>query len=369
VLRVGLTGGIACGKSHVRRRLAARGVATVDLDRVAHAVTEPGGAAHAEVVAAFGEAVLGPGGFLDRRALGALVFSDRAARERLEALVHPRVREEEARLAAAVQAEGRPLLVSDAALLVEAGAHLRFDRLVVVHCDPDEQLRRLVARDNLAEGPARQRIAAQMPLEEKRRFAHRELDTSGSVEETDAAADLLAQDLLRVASAPRTFDEAAERRLRALVSASAGTGPRGLAPLALLEEAARAGGLELGRLARLLSPPAEAPWYRAARPGEGAPWPERLAPAIAAWSLGAGMDEEWLASAAASLARLTHAEGSDIAGACLAALVAREAATRGPLRPGSPRWEGLERQAVRWGGAPPAPRVAASLASLLGPLA
>jgi dephospho-CoA kinase len=368
VLRVGLTGGIACGKSHVLRRLAARGLATVDLDRVAHAVTAPGGAAHADVVAAFGEAVLGPGGAVDRKALGALVFADRAARERLEALVHPRVREEEARLAAAAEAGGRPLLVSDAALLVEAGAHLRFDRLVVVHCAPDEQLRRLVARDRLGEDAARRRIAAQMRIEEKRGFAHRELDTSGSVEETDAAADVLAEDLLRAASARRTFDEASERRLRALVSASPGTGPRGLVPAVLLEEAARAGGLELGRLARRLSPPAEGPWYRAARPGERAPWPELLAPAIAAWSLGAGMDEEWLASAAASVARLTHAEGGDVAGACLAALAAREAATRRTLRPGAPRWESFQREAARWGGAPPAPRVAASLASLLGPL-
>ena len=163
MLRVGLTGGIACGKSHVLRRLAGHGLQTLDLDAVARDVTAPGSPALQEISGAFGAGVLGPDGSLDRAALAALVFADAAARARLNAIVHPRVRAEEARRAEDVAGRGAAVLVTDAALLVEAGAHLRFDRLVVVHCDPGQQLERLRARDGLDEGAARARVLAQMP--------------------------------------------------------------------------------------------------------------------------------------------------------------------------------------------------------------
>src|SRR5262245_49087722 len=109
----------------------------------------PGGAAYDDVVRSFGASILGPDGAIDRRALGDVVFKDPAARARLNALVHPRAREEEGRRAAALGAAGATVIVSDAALLVEAGVHLRFDRLVVVHCPPEEQRRRLMERDGL----------------------------------------------------------------------------------------------------------------------------------------------------------------------------------------------------------------------------
>jgi dephospho-CoA kinase len=363
VLRVGLTGGIACGKSHVLRRLAARGLATLDLDAVAHALMAPGGAAHADVVAAFGPGILGTGGTIDRRALGATVYADPSARARLDSLVHPRVRTEEARRAAAWEAEGCAALVSDAALLVEAGAHLRFDRLVVVHCPPAEQLRRLVERDGLTEAAARARIAAQMPVTEKRRFAHVALDTSGTVAETEAAADRLAQELREVAARPRPATRPGLRSTLGALVHGAGPGPRGLEPAALAAEAVRTDGFELGACARLLRPSAGGPWYRAAAEGEGAPWPEALAGILAIWSLARGLDEEWLASAAASLARLTHAEGPAVAAGCLAALLARDVACGLPLgRLG----EGLaqrEPQARRWGEAPPPERIAAAVAA------
>src|SRR5688572_21305551 len=186
MLRVGLTGGIASGKTHVLRRFAAAGFRTLDLDRIAREVMAPGGAAYGDIVAAFGPRILAADRSIDRRALGDLVFADSAARRKLEGLVHPRIRDTEAvHLAAA----GDPVAVVDAALLVESGSHLRFDRLVVVFCDPPEQLRRLMARDGISEAAARARIEAQLHPEEKRRFGHFVIDSSDAITDTDARTD------------------------------------------------------------------------------------------------------------------------------------------------------------------------------------
>jgi dephospho-CoA kinase len=357
MLRVGLTGGIACGKSRVRQRLADRGLATLDLDQLAHEVMAPGGAAYDAVVAAFGARILAPDGRIDRAALGGLVFSDPAARSRLDALVHPRVREEEATRTARLEAAGHGVVVSDAALLVEAGVHLRFDRLVVVHCAPEEQRRRLVARDGMTEDTARARVEAQMPIAEKRRFAHLEVDTSGSLSGTDEAAETLAGVLLTEARGPRPGGHfVAERALGALLYGG-GPGPRGLDARRLLEAAAASGGLEMPALALRLEPPAPGPWYRVARPDETEPWPEALAAPLALWTLARGGDVEWLLGAAASLARLTHDGGAEVAGACLAALNAWEVASAGNLHPLEDRSGEAEDRARRWGGASPAPRV------------
>jgi dephospho-CoA kinase len=363
MLRVGLTGGIACGKSHVLRRLAARGLATLDLDAVAHGLMAPGGGAYAEVVETFGRGILAPDGIIDRKALGALVFADAGARARLDALVHPRVRAEEARRAAALEAEGWPALVSDAALLVEAGAHLRFDRLVVVHCSPEEQLRRLVQRDRIPEDAALARVAAQMPVGEKRRYAHSEIETSGTEAETEQAADALGDSLLSLAAVPRPLAAVPpERRLGGLREGD-GPGPRGLDAAGLLEAALDAGGIELGRLARALTPPAGGPWYRAARPGEGAPWPEALAVPVALWADHAGLDGDWLAAAAASLARLTHADPGDVATAVLASLAALDVGVQGSLDGAVERIPGWVAAARRWGGGEPSPRAAHAIES------
>jgi dephospho-CoA kinase len=366
MLRVGLTGGIACGKSHVLRRLAARGLATLDLDRVAHELMAPGGAVHAEVVSAFGPGILAPDGAVDRRALGARVFSDPEARARLDTLVHPRVRAEEAARVRALAAEGRPVLVSDAALLVEAGVHLRFDRLVVVHCAPEEQVRRLVARDGLAAEAARARVLAQMPIDEKRGYGHDVIETSGTVAETEAAADGLAEGLMALAARPRLrLDLPEDSALGALVH-GAGDGPRGLDAAGFLDEVLEGGGLEMARLARRLRPPGEGPWYHAARPGEGAPWPEALAAPLACWSAVLGCDADWLAAAAASLARLTHGDGASVAGASLAALVTAHIARTGGLKGLDERWTAWGALARRWGGADPAERVGRAVAAAAG---
>lgn len=357
MLRVGLTGGIACGKSTVLRRLAARGLATLDLDAVAHAVTAPGGAAHDDVVGAFGRGILAPDGTLDRPALAARVFTDAGARSRLNAIVHPRVRAEEARRAADLEAEGRDVLVTDGTLLVEAGVHLRFDRLVVVHCPPDVQRRRLVARDGISDAAARARIEAQMPIEEKRTFAHLEVDAGGALADTERAAAELGAELERLSRSPRAPVAFARERALAALAQDRGGGPRGLAGRPFLEAAIDAGGLDLPALARRLDPPADV-WYRAARTGEAGPWPESLAVPLVLWAAARGRDDDWLAAAAASLARLTHRDAEAVAGACLAALAARAAAAGArldELRRRLPEWE---ERARRWGRSAPPARVA-----------
>ena len=325
MLRVGLTGGIACGKSHVLRRLAGHGLHTLDLDAVARDVTAPGRPALHEIAAAFGSRVVGPDGSLDRAALAAVVFTDAGARARLNAIVHPRLRAEEARRAPDLADRGAAVLVTDAALLVEAGAHLRFDRLVVVHCDPGEQLRRLRSRDGLDEGSARARIEAQMDTVEKRAFAHYEVDTSGSVEDTDRAADALAGVLCPLAGRPRVFAGMPPERLLGGLIHGPRDGPRGLSPAVLLAEAAAAGTLDMEALARRLVPAAHSPWYRAAEEAVPDAPAARLGVALAAWALRrGGPDPEFLAAAAGSVARLTHMDPAARADACLVALVAQQ---------------------------------------------
>ena len=286
--------------------------------------------------------MLGPDGSLDRAALAALVFADAAARARLNAIVHPRVRAEEARRAADVAGAGAALLVTDAALLVEAGAHLRFDRLVVVHCDPGQQLERLRARDGLDEGAARARVLAQMPLAEKRSFAHFEVDTSGSIADTDQAADALARQLDGLACGrPGPSGIGLDVLVGGLLHGPE-TGPRGLSPLALLAAAAEAGGLEMEALAARLTPPAGRPWYRTAGEAEAGAPATSLSVALAAWALRrGGPDPAFLAAAAGSVARLTHTDPAERADACLLALVA-QAIALDPGRVGGRRGAGGE---------------------------
>jgi dephospho-CoA kinase len=357
VLRVGLTGGIACGKSVVLRELGACGLATVDLDVVAHEVMAPRGRAYPGVVDAFGPRVLAADGTIDRIALGAIVFADEAARLTLNRIVHPVVRAEEAKRTRALAEAGHEIVVTDAALLVESGAHLRFDRLVVVHCAPQTQRQRLCDRDGLSDEEARARIVAQMPVEEKRRFAHFEVDTGGSLTATAQAVRRLAAVLRGLPGASRPSPEVSWTRAAGALAWSDEPGPRGLSSRALLEETLDAGGVELARLRERLDPPGSGPWYRAARPGEAAPWPEGLAPALALWGLVRGRDEDWLDAAAASLCRLTHGHPPSIAAACLAARAARDLLEGGDLHELPGRLGAWDDAAWRWGGATPAPRV------------
>ena len=168
VLRVGLTGGIATGKSYVTRRLDEAGLPTIDADRLAREAVAPGSPGLRAVVDRFGRDILTDGGALDRAKLGRLVFSDAAARSDLEAVIHPEVRRRIAEWQAGLVRNGyRGPLVADIPLLFETGRTGDFDVVVVVACDPAKQRARLIARDGLPEVEADRRIAAQLPIRTK----------------------------------------------------------------------------------------------------------------------------------------------------------------------------------------------------------
>lgn len=333
MLRVGLTGGIAAGKSRVLKRLGASSFRTIDLDRVAHDVMSPGGAAYADVVDAFGPSILAGDGTIDRKRLGGVVFADEAQRRKLNRLVHPRVREAESALVAAVESQKGTVVVTDAALLVETGVHLRFDRLIVVHCSPAEQLRRLMERDGIDERSARARIDAQMPMEEKVRYGQYLVETSGSLDETDAQVDVLAAQLRAMSVQDREpVTVSPERYERALRESARRAGPRGLTAAAVAERIDRDGGPELSSLASLLDPPTHAPWYRAAHEIKSDGDVEVLLAPVVVWALRRrGNDSVFLCAAAATLSRLVRTDEESAERACRAAqdLAARLAASRG----------------------------------------
>ena len=199
VLRVALTGGIACGKSVVAKILAAKGCAVYSADEAAHDLMQPGRAAWKQVVARFGPSVLRPDRTIDRSALGAIVFSDPAARRFLDRLIHPLVIADQSRAARRLEREGRArIFVVEAALTIEAGYAGHFDRIVVVHCGAPEQVRRLRRRDGIGRAAALRKIGSQMPLREKLRHADYAVDTSGAlaatVEETERVYGQLVRD-------------------------------------------------------------------------------------------------------------------------------------------------------------------------------
>ena len=203
MLKVGLTGGIASGKTFVVGLLRDFGCHVLDADATAHQVMEPGQPAHAEIVAHFGAEILDPAGRIDRPRLGAIVFADAAERAALNAIVHPRVYEAQARWLAEVAA-GDPggIAVIDAALLIETGSWRRFDRLVVVHCQPEIQLARLMERNGLTREAAGARIAAQLPVAEKLRYANFTIDTSAGFDDTRRQVELLYRQLRELAASP-----------------------------------------------------------------------------------------------------------------------------------------------------------------------
>jgi dephospho-CoA kinase len=198
MLKVGLTGSIAVGKSFVASVLAELGCVTFDADKLAHSVMEPGGDAYRDIVEEFGEAVLAQDGSIDRAKLGAIVFADPARRKRLNEIVHPRVIEEQNRLLREVEKD-RPdaIVVIDAALMIESGGHKRFDKLIVVHCDPQIQIERLMKRAGISREDAQRRVAAQMSSEEKLSYADYSIDTSGTFEETRERVTRIYNELTR----------------------------------------------------------------------------------------------------------------------------------------------------------------------------
>ncbi len=187
-LVVGLTGGIASGKSSVAALLAARGAVIIDADVLAREVVAPGTPLLAQVAARFGD-VLAADGSLDRAALGRIVFADLEARRDLEAMIHPAVRRRAAELEA--QAPDGSVVVHVIPLLVETGQQDRFDRVVVVDVDPDTQLRRLRDRDQADIPAAQARISAQATREQRLAAADIVIDNSGSPADLDGRVDAL----------------------------------------------------------------------------------------------------------------------------------------------------------------------------------
>jgi dephospho-CoA kinase len=185
MLRVGLTGSIAVGKSFVSDVLKGLGCHVLDADRVAREVVEPGMEGLRRVVEAFGPKVLTADGALDRPALGRIVFADEKLREQLNSILHPLIIEaQDERLREFEEADPEGVAVVDAALMIESGGYKRFDKLIVVHCRPELQRQRLVERDRLAPEDAERRIASQMPQEEKLRHADFAIDTSDGFDDT-----------------------------------------------------------------------------------------------------------------------------------------------------------------------------------------
>src|SRR6202142_3109015 len=185
MLKVGLTGGIASGKSTVASMLRDFECPLLEADTLGHELLEQGQPAYNEVVAEFGEAVLYSYGKVDRSRLGAIVFADASKRARLNQILHPRILDVIRKWFAALDRPGGPeLAVVEAALIFEAGFHKELHRTIVCWSRPEQQIERLQER-GLAQEDARLRIAAQMPADEKRRMGDEVIDCSGSIEETE----------------------------------------------------------------------------------------------------------------------------------------------------------------------------------------
>jgi dephospho-CoA kinase len=202
MLRLALTGGIGSGKSTVTAMLRERGVPVLDADALGHGLLEPGQEAYEEALREFGKQILRPDLTIDRSKLGAIVFADAAKRARLNEMTHPRIREHAKKWFASLDQPGGPdFAVEDAALILESGRREHFDRVVVCWCRPEQQLERLLLR-GLSRQDAERRIAAQMPIDEKRKLADDVIDCSGSIQETERQVDDLIGKWKNLAASP-----------------------------------------------------------------------------------------------------------------------------------------------------------------------
>jgi dephospho-CoA kinase len=190
MLKAALTGGIATGKSYVLERFRQLGAACLDADVLAHGATGAGTEASRAIAARFGAEMLDADGAVDRRKLGPVVFADPAARRDLEAIVHPAVHRAIAAGLRAFELTGAPIAIVDIPLLYETGGQASFERVIATVCAPATQLARLRDR-GLSEAEARQRLAAQMPAEEKAARADFVVRTDGAFEETNAQVEVV----------------------------------------------------------------------------------------------------------------------------------------------------------------------------------
>lgn len=196
----GLTGGAACGKSTVAQLFARQGARIVDADHIGHELLCRPHPAYEEVLQAFGNVILGNDGEIDRKRLGQVVFSDAGKREKLNAILHPKIIARQEQLAAQYYQENPgAIILVEAALIYEAGVEGRFKKILAVWCRPEQQMERLMAKAGISHAEAEARIAAQMSAEEKRRRADFVIDSSGTLESTRAQVAVIYPQLEKLA--------------------------------------------------------------------------------------------------------------------------------------------------------------------------
>lgn len=204
MLRVGLTGSIGVGKSFVAGVLAELGCHVLDADRTAREVVEPGSPGLLAVAKAFGREVVREDGTLDRERLASIIFTDAGKRALLNSILHPYIITRQDGFMRGWEAEDPGGIgVVDAALMIESGSYKRFDKLIVVHCEPDKQLDRVMTRNNLSREAAELRIRAQMSQEEKKKFADYLIDTSEGFEATRQRTEEIYKELLKIQNPER----------------------------------------------------------------------------------------------------------------------------------------------------------------------
>jgi len=202
MLRVGLTGSIATGKSFVSKVLAELGCHLIDADETAREVVAPGSPALRQVAQEFGSEMLSDDGTLDRAKLGAVVFGDPARLQVLNAILHPYIiAKQDERLREWEAVDPEAIAVVDAALMIESGGYKRFDKLIVVHCDEEVQLQRLMARNNLSREEAERRVGTQMSQREKMKFADYLIDTTDGFEPARLQTTAVYESLMRDSAA------------------------------------------------------------------------------------------------------------------------------------------------------------------------
>ena len=201
MLKVGLTGSIAVGKSFVLSVFSELGCRVLDADRTARDVVMPGTPGLERIVREFGEGVLTAEGALDRPKMASIVFADEAKRLLLNSIVHPLVFEAQEKWLTEREAEDPDgIAIVDAALMIESGGYRRFEKLIVVWCEPEIQFERLIKRDRMSEDEAKRRIASQMPQEEKKKYADFLIDTTGGFDATRERCGQVHSELLQLIS-------------------------------------------------------------------------------------------------------------------------------------------------------------------------